>query len=451
MNSEFPSIPGRLSINLDVATPVFLGGADPRDSIDLRAPSVRGALRFWFRAMMGGLLGGHFDRCGDSLRRLEGAVFGDTDRASRVQVRLSPREPNTCGTRAFYLRRNGFTGLIYLGNGLQDRRFLEPEQSRLQLGLRFRESGALRQVVLGTVWLWLHFGGVGARTRRGFGGLVADEMSPIGGLHLRPPRNSKRLLHHLKEGLRWVVEAFARYAQQHGVSCSLGQDHSPSGQVPDFSCFADWRAVITHRPASRSGKSKSWVFWEDALDAAGIFLQDFRRRSGRSGRTRDYLDVIAPYLSSDDKSELSNLDLENDAFGLPLLFRSRSWSRRTKRKGVVAKVEWKRRGAVHSRRASPLIIRPIWCGDSFAASGAVGSYAIIWNFFKCRFLPQDAVERLQATKKHGSPRPCNIPVADLGIIDEFLGKVSVDYRAKERLDDRLIRGLASASTGGTPE
>jgi len=41
----------RLSFKIHVATPLFLSGAN-QQKVELRPPSIRGALRFWFRAMM---------------------------------------------------------------------------------------------------------------------------------------------------------------------------------------------------------------------------------------------------------------------------------------------------------------------------------------------------------------------------------------------------------------
>lgn len=43
---------------MEVLTPLFIAGSDPK-GVELRRegirlPSIRGALRFWFRAMMGG-------------------------------------------------------------------------------------------------------------------------------------------------------------------------------------------------------------------------------------------------------------------------------------------------------------------------------------------------------------------------------------------------------------
>lgn len=63
-----------ISFECETVTPMFLAGAD--GSIpELRAPSLKGALRFWWRAM-----NGHLTE--DVLRQREGVIFGDTTRRS---------------------------------------------------------------------------------------------------------------------------------------------------------------------------------------------------------------------------------------------------------------------------------------------------------------------------------------------------------------------------------
>src|SRR5438067_11441586 len=76
-----------IDAELEAVTPLWIGGADRQ--AELRPPSVRGCLRFWFRALAGGLLG---DVLKDILEA-ESAVYGNMQRSSTVVVRLfgSPR------------------------------------------------------------------------------------------------------------------------------------------------------------------------------------------------------------------------------------------------------------------------------------------------------------------------------------------------------------------------
>ncbi|HYK85247.1 MAG TPA: type III-B CRISPR module RAMP protein Cmr1, partial [Ktedonobacteraceae bacterium] len=45
-----------VTFNVETITPLFLAGAD-QNTAELRAPSFRGAMRYWFRALVGGMVG----------------------------------------------------------------------------------------------------------------------------------------------------------------------------------------------------------------------------------------------------------------------------------------------------------------------------------------------------------------------------------------------------------
>lgn len=64
----------------EIVTPMFLGGADGKMP-ELRAPSLKGMLRFWWRAM-----NGHLTK--EQLAVREGAIFGDTTRRSCFSIQI---------------------------------------------------------------------------------------------------------------------------------------------------------------------------------------------------------------------------------------------------------------------------------------------------------------------------------------------------------------------------
>ena len=186
---------------------------------ELRPPSVRGHLRFWFRALAGGLLG-------EELRTVceaESAVFGNTTRASSVVVRLfgSPRTGVSVVGETQQL-----PGLAYMfWSVLQQRRdaILPGERFRLRLNSRpfpfapvevvGRTLGMTEsfEMAAASLWLLVRLGGVGARMRRGAGGMsaVAD---PTGWPDCLPPlvstaRTPAELAAELSAGLERVRQA----------------------------------------------------------------------------------------------------------------------------------------------------------------------------------------------------------------------------------------------------
>lgn len=68
-----------ITFECEVITPMFLSGADGCTP-ELRPPSIKGALRFWWRAM-----NGHLNL--EEMKKAEGEIFGDTSQRSKVIIR----------------------------------------------------------------------------------------------------------------------------------------------------------------------------------------------------------------------------------------------------------------------------------------------------------------------------------------------------------------------------
>ena len=76
-----------ITFTCKTTTPMFLAGADGRTP-ELRPPSIKGSMRFWWRAMNGHLLL-------EELKRQEGQIFGDTTQRSKVIIRCSSQPLQT--------------------------------------------------------------------------------------------------------------------------------------------------------------------------------------------------------------------------------------------------------------------------------------------------------------------------------------------------------------------
>ena len=75
------------TFNVETITPLFLAGAD-QGTAELRAPSFRGAMRYWFRALVGGMTGTGTNGL-EEVIKAEADVFGATDQGSSVRVKVS--------------------------------------------------------------------------------------------------------------------------------------------------------------------------------------------------------------------------------------------------------------------------------------------------------------------------------------------------------------------------
>src|SRR5437667_2047984 len=72
-----------VTFTLRTLTPLFLAGAD-QTKAEIRAPTFRGLMRYWQRALVGGLVPDL-----DTVKNVEAAVFGATDIGSAVSIRVS--------------------------------------------------------------------------------------------------------------------------------------------------------------------------------------------------------------------------------------------------------------------------------------------------------------------------------------------------------------------------
>ncbi|MGQ9601003.1 MAG: type III-B CRISPR module RAMP protein Cmr1, partial [Anaerolineae bacterium] len=98
----------RLHVTLETVTPLFLGGADPRGAPELRAPSFRGALRYWLRALLGAA-------GAQSMRQHEDRLFGvGGDQAAAGAISLHLGLPSRLPVEPYSSLVNGRVGMGYL-------------------------------------------------------------------------------------------------------------------------------------------------------------------------------------------------------------------------------------------------------------------------------------------------------------------------------------------------
>ncbi len=385
------------TFHLRTVTEVFAGGADLQNA-ELRPSAFRGPLRFWFRAMMGKVVGNDLD----ALKRLETLAFGATDAGSPFQLRIKQKADNL--PRGILAETADSVGYNYLAFSLKERTCL-PQDTPFQAELRFRyPDPLLHRTVLGAFWLLLNFGGIGSRTRRSFGALCADRIDGEVSFDFEQPES---LGEHYREGLSAVEMSFRDFADQHHLM-------PPQIIEPTFTTFHGWSGRIV-------------LFWDSVFEAQeclGRILRGFRngkmrttapwdflpRDLQRNTRTRDYLDVVASYL---DTGATAPQNLTNDALGLPIVFFSSTRKRMEqdadratpradppyKMRPWTATTQWKlpqEQEWHHDRRASPLILRPIKMRG--------GRFAALIAAFPCEFLPMDLRGRpSQEQLKPGGP------------------------------------------------
>jgi CRISPR-associated protein Cmr1 len=151
-----------LTVTLETVTPLFLGGAEPRDKPpELRPPAVRGALRYWLRAVLGGVIG---DKNLEGLRRLESAVFGSTDYGSPIHIRLR-------GLTSLQSSSEKILSHKEEKSAGQRRAFGAGQKIELLMSQLRSDDDTVWRSACSALNLALTFGGIGLRSRRGYGTL----------------------------------------------------------------------------------------------------------------------------------------------------------------------------------------------------------------------------------------------------------------------------------------
>ncbi len=202
-----------ITIALEVLTPAFVSGAD-QEKVEIRSATIRGLLRFWWRAVRA-------EHRVERLAREEGAIFGSQElqirsplritvevSGERLQVIPAGSPAPRSGVQYTYVRqgRQGSTDVLpYLAYGpvrllsreerqryQGDRRspftdgrgetkrgplFIRPAiapGARFEVALSWRAGTLSEDQVLSVVEAaaaWTTLGGIGTRSRKGFGAL----------------------------------------------------------------------------------------------------------------------------------------------------------------------------------------------------------------------------------------------------------------------------------------
>lgn len=384
--------------NGEVLTPLFLGGADSRGHPELRGPSVRGAMRFWYRAVLGGstlIASGDETAQRDNLRELEADVFGDTKRGSAISVIVRGDTQSEIDTfqkdRAIRTADGNYlpSGKDYLlwsmaASGrpgtpryLPDRKYIRPG-AQFYVRLQSRTIGddsALRKGAA-SLWLMANLGALGARANRGAGSIqVSAENASQGPVSFRLCQSAEDLQSYLSTGIRSCLSLIG------GAAATWRHVTT----MPPYDVFAPNVAEVWVVSNSKDG----WPSAVEALDGIGAKLRDYRSHQSPLGRA-DH-DAVLRWLEDNGPTP----QIKRAAFGLPIPFR---YSEGGPSDVIISEVS--------DRRASPLHIR--------ITRLATGSYVGVLVLFKSRFLEQGSKLQLQ-TRKWKAPPP-----ADYQVVQDFI-------------------------------
>ncbi|HEY8460946.1 MAG TPA: type III-B CRISPR module RAMP protein Cmr1 [Blastocatellia bacterium] len=380
----------------ELITPLFGGGVEPgvADPVTtIRATEIRGHLRFWWRATRGGQFGGDVEK----MKEMEDAIFGaassgDSSHESPVAIKVAIKNAGQAfskdrsgrdiyhpqsdyGYAAFALRPTGErpTGAPELRRGV---RFALKIEYPKKLEIK-REKGSVQisaeKEIEAALWVWETFGGVGARTRRGFGSI---KLLSVNGNAIAYPDNSYRINEQIGEKL-------AKYR--------------------DLEEFPDDVPQILHFQIYGRVKESEQVHL-DLINLMKGFRQD--RGGNKFGRSRwPEADEIRRLTKSGSPTKSNVRAFPRAYLGLPIMFEFAS------EKGLVPQttLQW----AQGTRLASPLILRPYPVG----ADKAIG---LIVELDGTLGVVEDGLILIEGKKRHAVS--ADVPDAQVRAVAPFRGK-----------------------------
>lgn len=397
-------------------TPLFCGGPDPKEA-ELRLSSFKGVLRYWWRALAWSRLRGDLREIGRRERQLFGGP--GEDGCSKVSMRLVvEREGNRLNPpdilQTILNSNQTLEGANYLGYGLvaTPSRTTRPGQLvrgalagvvfRIDMRVDPRVEDADLQLLLDALKAIGLLGGMGARSRRGFGSLVLERLTcqEDAGAEReewQPPQDPVEL-----------EQAIA----------ALPVSGAPD-RLPEYTAFSPRSRVVIV-----TGEPKEHPL--RLLDRIGREMLRYRSW-GRNGRV---LGNASERRFADDhdlmlQPEEAKSHPRRIAFGLPhnYFFSSLSTERnRSVRPDPASGID---------RRASPLFIHIHRCGDTPAG---------VLTFLPARFLPAGT-----SISVNGTPVPVSAEDELYRPVEEFLKRLSGESKDESNLCKERFRGVVGVS------
>ena len=386
--------------HLSTITPIIGGGvesAEP-DAIDLvRVPGIRGQLRHWWRFLYAE--DDEMERPGaaEGLFARESALWGGLDvaagdggkngsRVSRVRLRVRVDDAGEVLPAGWHeISHRGKLKTLprwALGNRLAYALFplqrTAEERARhrgpqkmatrpVRQGLRFRlelkvrgEKPAAEPVaedvrqVLAAVWAWVHLGGLGARTRRGFGALALEEPPELGDLDglktewsslFRPPGGEL--------GKWWTAFRRAAWPGSEAPPLRFSTTEALAGEPAPHGDRAHEELVgllATFRQGPRVGRDPS----RDRRPGESRWPEPDLLRLARASGARERKDYDhPPSREAIEAYAGEELGAPRAAFGLPLQVRFKYTDRRDGKADATLLPEGSQRWS------SPLLLRPL--------------------------------------------------------------------------------------------
>jgi CRISPR-associated protein Cmr1 len=332
----------------ELITPLFGGGtetqkADPVSVI--RVPSIRGQLRFWWRAIRGGQFGGSMEKMKEREDEIFGAAsVGDKANPSQVQIDLTVTNlgkdlslvTNYKGKQVHISDISSPYG--YAAFPLREKKLGTVVNVSFSIFLSYPAS--ITPEIEAALWAWEMFGGIGGRTRRGFGSLQQKSYKPTVG----------SVQKNIEDGLtKHLAGNTFPPSVPHLINNSTSiKITSPHNNVPDV-----WEYLIGELKKFR--QDRPWNSTKNKPSRSNWHEPDAIRN------LTSYAKYHPPKSSNVNK-------FPRAAFGLPIIFK---FSPNDVPNGDPQETTLEGKDESQKRMASPLILRSLACANNQAVGLAV--------------------------------------------------------------------------------
>jgi CRISPR-associated protein Cmr1 len=363
----------KIIFTLKAVTPLFMTGAN--DSIcEFRASSLKGCIRYWFRAIYPHMLS------------QESRLFGDTNHRSPLIIRTRVNK-GVLGQKGDQRWHN--TSIAYLGYGAiardrQVRKTITQKAffdigSLFELELGFKRSLNDEDIVmiLHSVWALFMLSGIGSRSRRGFGAVRIADIQDRNQLCTQLPA--------FKFGSRneWLTT----------TRSFLDSIQIADKEYPHTAFNKQMQLIVMHQKSTAM----------EALRNIGDSFQRFRSYIKDCQYPEDR-DMMLNYLKNGNPPRIAP---SRAAFGLPHNY---FFPFRPPKSGNVDIMDNsdKNQRSQKGRRGSPLFIHV----QEFENNAACGVFL---------FLPAPLIPKKQKIRLSGSRvRPCNVDPPDFSGVTKYL-------------------------------
>lgn len=247
--SRFKDIEKR-EYEIEVITPMFLGGADPKKA-ELRVPSIKGMLRFWWRAIID---------ISDTkkLYEKESEIFGNSECKSKLSINIKEEKLNI-KKELFYGKRYKITKRVKPKNDSINSQGFNSNK----IEIKEYELDILHYLVYGTY-----------RYEKGKGNIIEKEYINPGSVFKLEFSIHKKYYEEVEKAFRYLISFGGLGAKNRNgfgsIFCrniKMLDKFEDNGTIKEFTSFSNQASVI---------KFNLHNSWQDALSEIGLVYREAR-------------------------------------------------------------------------------------------------------------------------------------------------------------------------------